>query len=175
GEEAERHGGASDAEATVSEQAEGQHRVPRPRLPCHERHQREDGQEERARHEAAGPPLVRSFVDAEHEGAHADQRAQGAGPMAPPAPAKPAQMAIARPRSSGGNTAVTVESVAGMTNAAPRPVMPRPTMTSPALPARPLSTAPAAKTPRPLTSASLRPYRSPIAPADSRTPANTSP
>ena len=37
------------------------------------------------------------------------------GPMAPPAPAKPTQTAIARVRSSGGKTAMINESVAGIT------------------------------------------------------------
>ena len=52
------------------------------------------------------------------------------GPSAPPAPAKPTQMAIARCRSSGGNTAVINDSVAGITRAAPAPCTARPTMTN---------------------------------------------
>jgi hypothetical protein len=51
------------------------------------------------------------------------------GPMAPPAPANPAQTAMARPLSSGGNTAVISDSVAGMTNAEPTPMTARPAMT----------------------------------------------
>src|SRR4029079_5521750 len=40
------------------------------------------------------------------------------GRSAPPAPAKPAQIAIALARSWGGKTAVRIDNVAGMTNAA---------------------------------------------------------
>src|SRR5207253_3249316 len=43
------------------------------------------------------------------------------GPIAPPAPANPAHTAIARPRSSGGKIVVMIESVAGITSAAPIP------------------------------------------------------
>ena len=45
------------------------------------------------------------------------------GPMAAPAPAKPAHVAMARVRSSGGNTAVMIDRVAGMTNAEPMPMI----------------------------------------------------
>ena len=44
------------------------------------------------------------------------------GPMAPPAPAKPAHTPIARFRSSGGKIVVMIESVAGITSAAPMPI-----------------------------------------------------
>ena len=49
--------------------------------------------------------------------------------MAAPAPAKPAQVAMARVRSSGGKTAVMSDNVAGITKAEPTPMIPRPTMT----------------------------------------------
>ena len=51
------------------------------------------------------------------------------GPIAPPAPAKPAHTAIARERSSGGKIVVMIDSVAGITNAAPMPMTARPTIT----------------------------------------------
>ena len=50
------------------------------------------------------------------------------GPTAAPPPEMPAHTAIALPRSCGGNTLVRIDSVAGMTNAAPRPMTARPTM-----------------------------------------------
>ena len=55
------------------------------------------------------------------------------GPTAAPPPEIPAQMAIALPRSCGGKTLVRIDSVAGMTNAAPRPMTARPTMIASAL------------------------------------------
>ena len=47
------------------------------------------------------------------------------GPTAAPAPAKPAQMAMALDRSWGGNTLVMIERVAGMIIAAPTPMTER--------------------------------------------------
>ena len=95
------------------------------------------------------------------------------GPMAAPAPANPAQVAMARVRSSGGNTAVMSDSVAGITNAEPTPMIPRPTMTWPGAVASPATSSPTANTPRPPRRAPLRPNRSPSAPAVSSRPANT--
>jgi len=46
-------------------------------------------------------------------------------PTAAPMPAKPAQIAIARRRSAGGNTWASTDSVAGMTRAAPMPMVAR--------------------------------------------------
>ena len=45
--------------------------------------------------------------------------------MATPTPAKPAQIAIACGRSLGGNTWARIDSVAGITNAAPTPITAR--------------------------------------------------
>ena len=47
------------------------------------------------------------------------------GPTAMPSPETPAQMPIARPSSSGGNTLVKIDRVDGMMRAAPRPMRPR--------------------------------------------------
>ena len=47
------------------------------------------------------------------------------GPMAPPAPANPAQMAMARGRSAGEKTLARMDSVDGITNAAPAPMSAR--------------------------------------------------
>ncbi len=46
-------------------------------------------------------------------------------PTIAPAPATPAQMPTAWPRSSGGNTFVMIESVVGITSAAPTPITAR--------------------------------------------------
>ncbi len=51
------------------------------------------------------------------------------GPMAAPAPANPAHTAMARPRSWGGKTVTRIDRVAGITSAAPTPMIPRVTMT----------------------------------------------
>ena len=53
-------------------------------------------------------------------------------PMATPTPAKPAQIAMARGRSSGGNTWARMDNVAGITNAAPIPITARAPITAPA-------------------------------------------
>src|SRR5688572_7243130 len=95
------------------------------------------------------------------------------GPSAAPAPAKPAQIAIARGRSAGGKIVVMIDNVAGMTNAAPTPITARPAMTCVAPDARPANNAPRPDTTRPLRSAFLRPNRSPSAPAVNSTPAKT--
>ena len=50
-------------------------------------------------------------------------------PRATPMPATPAQIAMARGRSSGGNTWARIDSVAGITNAAPTPITARAAMT----------------------------------------------
>jgi hypothetical protein len=95
------------------------------------------------------------------------------GPRAPPAPAKPAHMAIALRRSWGGKIVAISDMVAGMTKAAPMPVTTRPAMTWVELVPMPATTAPAANTTRPNMSACLRPKRSPSAPAGSRRAAKT--
>ena len=78
-------------------------------------------------------------------------------PSAAPTPAKPAQMATARWRSSGGNTWASTERVAGMTRAAPRPITALAATSWPAEPAKAASPEATPKTTRPPFSASLRP------------------
>src|SRR5207248_879625 len=51
-------------------------------------------------------------------------------PSATPTPANPAQIAIARGRSFGGNTCARIDSVAGITNAAPTPITARAPITA---------------------------------------------
>ena len=51
-------------------------------------------------------------------------------PSATPTPANPAQIAIARGRSRGGNTWARIDNVAGITNAAPTPMTARDAITA---------------------------------------------
>ena len=55
-------------------------------------------------------------------------RPDASGPSAAPLPEMPAQRAIALARSRAGNTLVRIDSVDGMTNAAPMPMIARATM-----------------------------------------------
>ena len=96
------------------------------------------------------------------------------GPRAAPPPEMPAQMAMALARSWAGKTLVRIDSVAGMTNAAPRPMTARLAISwvEPVDRAPPMMPTP--KMARPSCRAPLRPKRSPRAPAVSSTPAKTS-
>ena len=76
-------------------------------------------------------------------------------------------------RSWGGKTWVRIDSVAGMTNAAPTPITARHAMTAPALVANVATAEPAPNTTRPKFRAPFRPKRSPIDPAVNNNPANT--
>ena len=96
------------------------------------------------------------------------------GPSATAMPEKPAQMAMARPRSRGSRkTLMRIESVDGMISAPPTPINARVKMRCCGEPARAESTEPAAKMTMPMRSARLRPRRSPKLPAVRRRPANT--
>ena len=90
------------------------------------------------------------------------------------APANPAQIAMARARSSGGNTAARIDRVPGMTNAAARPMTARAAITTAAFGAKAATSDAPPNTTSPPCSAPLRPNRSPTAPAGSSIPANTS-
>ena len=68
---------------------------------------------------------------------------------------------------------VMIDSVAGITSAAPMPMTARPAITCPASEARPATSDPDPNTTSPASSARLRPKRSPSAPAVSSEPANT--
>ncbi len=94
-------------------------------------------------------------------------------PSAPPAPAKPAQMAMARLRSWAGKTVVRMDRVAGMTSPAPMPMMQRQSTIWPAEPDDAPARAPTRMIPRPMSRAPLRPKRSPRAPAGRRMAAST--
>ncbi len=94
-------------------------------------------------------------------------------PMAAPEPANPAQMAMARGRSSGGKTAARIDSVPGISSAAPRPWVARMAMRAPGSPAMVASSDIVPKIASPAISAPLRPKRSPTAPAVRSSPANT--
>jgi len=94
--------------------------------------------------------------------------------MLTPAPANPAQMAMALARSRGGKTLATIERVAGMIMAAPTPMTARAAMRCHGVVAMLAARAAAAKTTSPAWSRPLRPNRSPRAPMGRTRPANTS-
>ena len=76
-------------------------------------------------------------------------RPDASGPRAAPLPEMPAQMAIALARSRAGNTLVRIDSVEGMTNAAPMPITARAAISMAGLSAKAPSTEPAANTTQP--------------------------
>ena len=92
-------------------------------------------------------------------------RPEASGPRAAPLPEMPAQMAIALARSRRGKTLVRIDSVDGMTNAAPTPITALATISIVGSSAKAPSTEPAANTTRPACRAPLRPKRSPRAAA----------
>ena len=96
------------------------------------------------------------------------------GPITIPRPLTAAQIPIALPRSCAGNTAVRMESVAGMMNAPPMPISARVRMSMFDESASADRPEPRPKTSSPKLSAFLRPKRSPSAPATSSAAANTS-
>ena len=97
------------------------------------------------------------------------------GPTAAPAPASPAQMAMARARSWGGKTLVRIDSVDGMIRAAPTPMSARKAVSWPEELQKAAAVDPPPKIRSPAVSAPLRPKRSPMAPAVSSSPAKTRP
>src|SRR5829696_3270138 len=90
-----------------------------------------------------------------------------------PAPATPAHTPTAPLRSSGGNTLVTIESVIGMIVAAPTPETVLSAISAPGLSAKTAAAEAIPNTTNPTSSTSLRPWRSPKAPAGNNNPANT--
>ena len=96
------------------------------------------------------------------------------GPMAPPAPANPAHMAMALARSRRGNADCSRLSVLGMMSAAPMPMTARQAMSAVASFMKAQAVLATMKITRPMSSAPLRPNRSPMAPAGSSSAANTS-
>jgi hypothetical protein len=105
---------------------------------------------------------------------HSSSAPESSRPKIAPAPAMPAQMPTARPRSSGGKTLVMIDSVVGITSAAPTPMTARsPISVDGSLTSIAAMDAPP-KTTRPVRRTSLRPKRSPRAPAGSSSPAKTS-
>ena len=91
---------------------------------------------------------------------------------APPATA--AQTLTARVRCAAGNVLVIVDSVAGITSAAPSPSNARSTISSDGSPAVIAIADPPPKIASPAISAERRPQRSPIAPAGNSSAANAS-
>ncbi len=92
-------------------------------------------------------------------------RPPSVGPRMMPTPATADQAAIACGRSFGGNTALRMDSVAGMTNVAPRPMTTLAMISVLVSVENAAATLPAANTARPPISEIRRPYRSPSAPA----------
>src|SRR6185312_10851431 len=95
------------------------------------------------------------------------------GPSATPRPDTPAQIPIARGRSSGGKTLVRIDNVDGMMNAPPSPMIPRITMSCVGDPTNAEIADPEPKTSNPTISAPRRPNLSPMVPAVSNRLANT--
>ncbi len=89
------------------------------------------------------------------------------GPTAMASPEVAVQAVMARARSPFGKTATSRDSVAGMTTAAPTPMIARAATTSPVSWTRLPITEPPAKITRPATRAPRRLYLSPIAPSTS--------
>ena len=102
-------------------------------------------------------------------------RPEASGPRAAPLPEMPAQMAIALACSRRGKTLVRIDSVDGMTNAAPTPITALATISIVGSSAKAPNAEPAANTTRPACRAPLRPKRSPRAAARNSRPANTRP
>ena len=96
------------------------------------------------------------------------------GPIAMPRPETAAHAPIAFGRSSGGKTAVMIDSVDGMMNAPPTPMRARVAISASGEVTTAERPEPRPKTARPNASARLRPKRSPSAPAVSSRPAKTS-
>ena len=96
------------------------------------------------------------------------------GPIATPRPEKPAQIAIARPRSVGSrNTLVRIDRVAGMISAPPMPMNARVRMSWVAVVDSAAATEPIPNSTMPIWSAPLRPNRSERLPVVSSNPAKT--
>ena len=96
------------------------------------------------------------------------------GPMAIPRPVVPDQMPMARSWSSGSRkTSVMMDRVAGMMQAAPRPIAARAQSSAVGDVENAEAADPAPKITSPAQRIFLRPTRSPMLPATNRTPANT--
>ena len=95
-------------------------------------------------------------------------------PTTAPEPETPAQMPTALLRSDFGNAAVSSDSVAGITSAAPTPATARATMICIGLSSSTGAIDASAKIARPASSAPRLPYRSPRAPAGSSRHASAS-
>jgi hypothetical protein len=86
------------------------------------------------------------------------------GPTASASADTPAQVPIARPRSSGGKAFVTIESVAGIISAAPMPWTARPATSSPSSGAAPMAALDSENTATPIRNNLRLPKMSPSRP-----------
>ena len=96
------------------------------------------------------------------------------GPIASASADTPAHVPIALPRSSGGNVAEMIDSVAGIMNAAPTPWMARPATSHSSVGARPIAALETANTTTPNRNILRRPKMSPRRPPVTSRTANVS-
>ena len=96
------------------------------------------------------------------------------GPSASAIADTPAQVPIARPRSSGGNVLEMIESVPGIISAAPTPWTAREATSQPSVGARPIVAEAAANTTTPMRNTRRRPKMSPSRPPVTSSTANDS-
>src|SRR6185312_11402295 len=97
--------------------------------------------------------------------AHAfDQDPPSTGPIASASADTPAQVPIARPRSSAGKALVMIESVAGIISAAPEPCTARQATSQVSFGEKPIAALEPANTTTPVRKSLRRPNRSPSRP-----------
>ncbi len=104
----------------------------------------------------------------------ASSRPPTIGPMATPMPTAVAQMPMARARSLGSNTLEMMDSVCGITAAAPSPIAARAKISWSGLREYAVSSENSPNAAMPIISMRLRPIRSPITPKVNSRPAKTS-
>ena len=104
---------------------------------------------------------------------NSSNRPEPSRPITAPAPTTPTQTPTAWARSSGGKDVVMIDSVVGMTSAAPTPIAARSPISVRGSSTKIAAAAATPNTTRPASRMPLRPKRSPTAPATSRSPAKT--
>ena len=104
---------------------------------------------------------------------NSSSRPEPSRPITAPAPTTPTQTPTAWALSSGGNDVVMIDSVVGITSAAPTPIAARSPISVVGSFATSAAAAAPPKTTSPTMRMTLRPKRSPIAPAISSRPAKT--
>jgi hypothetical protein len=120
---------------------------------------------------AAKGTLIQNAEDHEK---WSSSRPPSVGPATTAMPAIADQIPIAAGRSAGANTSERIDSVAGMTSAAPTPITARKAINSAAEPASAAAAEPAPNSTSPSMRPRRRPKRSPHAPATMTSAAKTS-